>query len=241
MERYTLEQRVIILKTHYKYGEYYAETVRKLRAIFGRDNAPKDTTVRRLVIKFEESGSVGDIKTPVRCRTSRSAENIAAVRESVAENPGTSIRHRSQQIDIPRSSLHRILTKYLNLHPYKIQLTQELKPADHALRRVFVNWVLQSQQVDSEFSNKIKLTPCDFFLWGFVKSRAYANNPITIHELKDKIRRIIGEIEQQICENVIENFIKRARVCQQSRGGAFGRHFIPYLIGRCVLYAEIKI
>jgi hypothetical protein len=30
MERYTKEQRVIVVKTHYKYGESYAETVRKM-------------------------------------------------------------------------------------------------------------------------------------------------------------------------------------------------------------------
>jgi len=29
MERYNKEQRIIIVKTHYKYGESYAETVRK--------------------------------------------------------------------------------------------------------------------------------------------------------------------------------------------------------------------
>jgi hypothetical protein len=30
MERYTKEQRVIVVKMHYKYGENYAETVRKV-------------------------------------------------------------------------------------------------------------------------------------------------------------------------------------------------------------------
>jgi hypothetical protein len=63
------------------------------------------------------------------------------------------------------------------------------------------------------------LTPCDFFLWGFVKSRVYANKPQTVPELKKEIRRVIGEIEPQLCGNVIENFVKRARVCQQSSGG----------------------
>ena len=63
------------------------------------------------------------------------------------------------------------------------------------------------------------LTPCNFFLWGFVKSRVYANKPQTIPELKAEIRRVIGEIQPQLCGNVIENFVKRARVCQQSRGG----------------------
>jgi hypothetical protein len=63
------------------------------------------------------------------------------------------------------------------------------------------------------------LTPCDFFLWGFVKSRVYANKPQTIPELKVEIRRVIGEIEPQLCRNVIKSFVKRARVRQQSHGG----------------------
>jgi hypothetical protein len=52
-----------------------------------------------------------------------------------------------------------------------------------------------------------------------VKSRVYANKPQTIPELKVEIRRAIGETEQQLCGNVIENFVKRVRVCQQSHGG----------------------
>jgi hypothetical protein len=63
------------------------------------------------------------------------------------------------------------------------------------------------------------LSPCYFFLWRFVKSRVYANKPQTIPELKAEIGRVIGEIEPQLCENIIENFVKRGKVCQQSRGG----------------------
>ena len=37
------------------------------------------------------------------------------------------------------------------------------------------------------------LTQNDCFLWGFVKSRVYANKPQTIPELKVEIRRVIGE------------------------------------------------
>ena len=56
MQRYTKEQRVIIVKTHYKYGESYAETARKVHGIFGRRNAPNQSTVQRLIKKFEETG-----------------------------------------------------------------------------------------------------------------------------------------------------------------------------------------
>jgi len=135
--------------------ENYVETVRKLRGIFGRQNAPYQSTVKRMIKKFEETGSIMDSKLPVRHSTGRSLDNIAAVSESVAESPGTSLRHRSQQLDIPRSSMQRILTKDLHLHAYKIQLTQELKPTEHVHRREFVNWVLENQKVDSNFSKKI--------------------------------------------------------------------------------------
>ena len=51
MEGYDKEKLVIILKTRYKYGESYAETVRKLRGIFGRRNAPYQSTAKRMIKK----------------------------------------------------------------------------------------------------------------------------------------------------------------------------------------------
>jgi hypothetical protein len=74
-----------------------------------------------------------------------------------------------------------------------------------------------------------------------VKCRVYANKPQTIPELKAKIRRVIGEIEPQLCGNIMENFVKIARVCQQSREGTFVGYCVPQLIAVCVLYTEIKI
>ena len=50
--------------------------------------------MKRLIEKFVEIGSVEDAKYTGRPRTSRSNVNIEAVRESVDENPGTSIRRR---------------------------------------------------------------------------------------------------------------------------------------------------
>ncbi|KOC64644.1 hypothetical protein WH47_12108 [Habropoda laboriosa] len=53
------------------------------------------------------------------------------------------------------------------------------------------------------------LTPLDFLLWGFLKSKVYANNPKTIDELKNNITAAIDETEFQLCENVMK----------KSRGG----------------------
>ena len=51
------------------------------------------------------------------------------------------------------------------------------------------------------------------------KDKVYADAPESIQELKEKIRAVLDEIEPQMCENVIENFIKRAWPCKRSRGG----------------------
>ncbi|KOC70342.1 hypothetical protein WH47_02846 [Habropoda laboriosa] len=63
------------------------------------------------------------------------------------------------------------------------------------------------------------LTPLDFFLWGFLKSKVYPNNPETIDELKDNITVAINETEFQLCENVMENWVKRIRLMKKSREG----------------------
>jgi len=158
MEKYTIEQRVEIVKIHYKYNvEHFAETVRKVRTSCGHHNAPSRNAVVNLIKKFEVSGSLSTAKSSGRSpgRSGRSNENVAAVSASVDENLSTSIRHRAQQLDISRSPVQRILTKDLHLHAYKIQLTQELQPADHAQRRTFANWILEHQQIDGDFSKKI--------------------------------------------------------------------------------------
>lgn len=90
-----------------------------------------------------------------------------------------------------------------------IDLLQQRFPEQIISRNSDVNWPPRS----------CDLTPCDFFLWGFVKSRAYANKPETIPELKSEIQRVIGEIQPHLCEKVMENFMKRVMACHQSRGG----------------------
>lgn len=349
MEQYTVEQRALIVKNYYKNGESLIATIRKVRPMFGRNNVPNSSTVKRIIEKFESTGSVSDVKHTIRARRGRSEQNITAVRESVAESPETSIRHRAQELDISTGTLQRILTKDLQLHAYKIQLTQQLLPGDHEQRREFTNWILEQP---ADFANKIifsdeahfhldgfvnrqncriwgsenprmiyqkamhpqrvtvwcalwsggiigpfffenedgsavtvngeryramitqflvphleaidlddmwfqqdgatchtaretltilrefapgrvisrfgdqnwpprscDLTPLDFWLWGYLKSRVYANKPATIEALKAEIRRCINEIPPHVFNNVIENFVKRVRICQQSRGG----------------------
>ena len=52
-----------------------------------------------------------------------------------------------------------------------------------------------------------------------MKDKVYADAPKSIQDLKEKIRAVIREIEPQVYENVMENFIKRAWSCKRSLGG----------------------
>ena len=52
-----------------------------------------------------------------------------------------------------------------------------------------------------------------------MKDKVYADPSQSTQELKEKIRAVIEEIELQMCENVMENFIKRTWSCKRSRQG----------------------
>ena len=50
------------------------------------------------------------------------------------------------------------------------------------------------------------LAPLDYYLWGAVKDKCYADKPETIDALKDNIREVIGEIQQHTIDNMLKNW-----------------------------------
>jgi len=219
---FSLEERFKILKTYFQSQCCVAETVRILKRNMGRKKAPSGIAVVKLVKKVRETGLLLDNRNCPRARTVHTPENIETVARSVRQNPSTSTRRRSQQLAISRTSLKRILHKDLGLFVYKVQMTQELKANDHPIRYQFAKF---DNRVISRFGNvnwparSCDLTPLDFFLWGAVKDRCYADNPKTIQALKHNIATVIGEIGGEIIEKVLENWTRRMAYCKASRGG----------------------
>jgi hypothetical protein len=73
------------------------------------------------------------------------------------QNPRTSLL--SAQSGVALSTCQKIVKKRLNLHPYKMSLFQELKPADYLRRVAYCSWFLNNlndnRTLDlSFFSNK---------------------------------------------------------------------------------------
>ena len=52
-----------------------------------------------------------------------------------------------------------------------------------------------------------------------MKSLCYANKAQTINGLQDNIERVIAEIQPDLCEKVIENWVQRIHAMKRSHGG----------------------
>ncbi|KAL1497172.1 hypothetical protein ABEB36_008172 [Hypothenemus hampei] len=62
------------------------------------------------------------------------------------------------------------------------------------------------------------LAPCDFFLWGYLKSIVYTDRPRTLAELKNNIRQALANIPVAMLERVCQSFKNRANQCIANGG-----------------------
>ena len=62
-------------------------------------------------------------------------------------------------------------------------------------------------------------TPCDFFLWGYVKEQVYVPPPpASITELKVRIRTVFETITADMLQTVWDELDYRADVCRITKG-----------------------
>lgn len=74
-----------------------------------------------------------------------------------------------------------------------------------------VNWPARSPD----------LTPCDFFLWGYVKNKVYADPPTTVQNMQERVIAAFRTVTPEILANVEDSFKTRIRMCIQQNGGHF--------------------
>lgn len=172
MYRFNLDQRFEILKTYFECGSVVAETARNLRRKFGRNEAPSYQGIKNFIDKVRRSGMLVDVTHVPHTHPRRTPEAIAAVAESVRLNASTSTRRRSQQLNISRTTLRRILHQDLGMYTYKVQLVQELKQVDHQQRFRFADWALNKLNDDPDFARKIIFSDeAHFHLGGYVNKQ----------------------------------------------------------------------
>jgi hypothetical protein len=115
---------------------------------FGRP-PPDVKSNKRWYVHFQERGSVCDKNRTGRPRTNQ--DTVDAERHAFQQNPRKSVRKASQELHIPRSTVHRILKTELKFIAYKLQVVQKLEQNDFHLRNEFANEVLDRLEVNENY------------------------------------------------------------------------------------------
>ena len=121
--------------------------------------------------------------------------------------------------------LPQLNTNYDN---YILQL-DGASPHFHRNVQVLLNRVLQQRWIGSATTGDSQLlpwpprspdlTPCDFFLWGFVKDSFYVPTlPLSFKELRDRIKHALQTITADILHRVWDEFDYRVDVCRVTQG-----------------------
>jgi hypothetical protein len=63
------------------------------------------------------------------------------------------------------------------------------------------------------------LTPADFWLWGYLKSRVYLRTPTNILELKNAIKSEISSIKVDQLQSAVASFVNRTEAVINTNGG----------------------
>ena len=63
------------------------------------------------------------------------------------------------------------------------------------------------------------LTPCDFFLWGYIKEQVYRSGmPKTLAELKERIQKAFDEMPQEMVNRSLDAYRVRLQRCIDVEG-----------------------
>ena len=108
------------------------EVTRLFRDRFPDIRAPHRYTVRKLVNRFRETGSVLD-RRPQRTRHVLTEEKLDEIGQTLERSPRKSLSRLSQETGVSQFST-LIATTLLKLKPYKIAVVQELQPRDTVSR-----------------------------------------------------------------------------------------------------------
>ena len=145
---------------------------------------PSRNTILRRVQNLRLTASATNKSPPGRIRNMRTPQNIDRVREAVIQSPRRSTMKQAAALRISDRSVQRIL--HLDLHgatPHTAQASMAL------VRRLFPGHVI-SRFGDLPWPPRSPdQSICDYFLWGYLKSRVYVNRPQTLDELKHAITR----------------------------------------------------
>lgn len=153
----TKEQRIFILQEWWTSRKSYLIVDEAFQRKLPNEKPPSRQAIYQVAKKFQETGAVEDASRSERLVSAWTDENADLVLNKLTHDPRISQRRASNELDIARSSLTRIV-KDLKLKPCRPRLLQVLNE-DHPDRRIeFCEWLLQESDHDSTLLDRILWT-----------------------------------------------------------------------------------
>lgn len=147
----SFEERKFIVTNYSTFGSY-TRFSRAFCKEFKTRHPPTYKTYKRVIEKFESTGSVQDKPRSGAPKTATTDEKIEEVRLLLQDSPGMSLTRVHLATGISVGSAHSIATDILNLYPYRIKILHELKPTDFDRRIKFAQWFLSNPTVTHFFT-----------------------------------------------------------------------------------------
>ncbi len=145
---------MFIIKQYYA-SKSYAKCLSKFAERYPHVPIPSKSAILRVITNFEQTTSVQNLKHNRR-RNVLTPERLGKIRTAFQKNWSTSTRKVSTQMNTSQWSIVHA-TKLLNLHPYRINMVQELLLTDSLKRITFCNWLLR------QFKNNVQHLDYVFF------------------------------------------------------------------------------
>lgn len=145
---------------------------------------PQVICFEKLKDRFERTANA-NYEKKTRSKSVLHEENELNITLSVVENPEISVRELSKNLDIGKSSISKSL-KNNKMHPYHVQLHQDLSADDYIQRVNFCRTMQNKLQENNQFPFYILFTDeCTFHRNGFVNRHNFhyyaTENPHLVH------------------------------------------------------------
>lgn len=121
---------------------------RKFRSHYGK-KAPDVKLIRTWMETFLATESIQK-RTSSR-RSSVLEETVQAVQTAFRKSPQKSTRQASRELQVPKSTVHKLVRKCLKLYVSKVQIVQALQPDDHPKHKQFAKDMLNHLNEDNDF------------------------------------------------------------------------------------------
>jgi len=172
------------------------------------DNAMKKTADYKWVKRFSEGReSVTDEKRSGQPATSRTEEKIVKVRQIVRENRRLTVRSITEQVNIDRETVRKILTEDLDMRNVRAKMV----PPKNKSKEEFL--ATKQIAVLEHLAYSPDLAPTDFFLFPKIKEILKGRHFDDIKGIRSNTTAALKAIPQNQFQNCFEGWTRRWHRC----------------------------